>query len=68
MKGKMVIVDFRRCNPEECERGECAAVRACPRRLLIQEKPHEPPMPNPSICKGCGECVRACPLKAILIV
>jgi translation initiation factor RLI1 len=68
MHGKMAIVDFRRCEPESCNRGECVAVAACPRKLLVQEAPYEAPMTNPSICKGCGDCVRACPLKAIMIV
>jgi len=68
MPGKMAIVDFRKCDPKSCDRGICIAVHACPRKLLVQEAPLEAPMPNPSICKGCGECVRACPLKAILIV
>ncbi len=62
------MVDFRKCDPRSCSEGKCTAVAACPRKLLVQEAPYEAPMPNPSICKGCGECVRTCPLKAIFIV
>ena len=65
---KMAIIDYNKCDPGRCEDGKCPAVEACPRKLLIQEAPGEKPMPNPSICQACGDCVRACPLKAIIIV
>jgi len=44
------------------------AVLVCSHKLLKQETPYEIPMMNPSVCQGCGDCVRACPLKAIKIV
>jgi len=68
MPGKMALVHYDRCKPEQCDNGVCAAAVACPHKLLTQEAPFEPPMPAPSICRGCGECLRACPLKAIHIV
>lgn len=68
MPGKMAMVDFNKCHPEECEEGICLAARACERKLLKQEKAYEAPMPDPSICRACGDCVRACPLGAIEIV
>ena len=69
MPGKIALVDFNKCKPDKCDKkGICAAVKACPRKLLKQEAPHEPPMTDPSICQGCGDCVRVCPLKAIKIV
>ena len=46
----------------------CVAALACPRKLLKQEQPGEIPMTDPSICQGCADCARACPLKAIQIV
>jgi translation initiation factor RLI1 len=68
MPGKMALIQFDKCRPERCEKGICAAVEACPARLLIQEEPYEIPMPDPSLCKGCGDCARACPAKAIIIM
>ena len=67
MPSKVALVIFNKCQPEECEEGICTAALACPRKLLKQEVPYEIPMPEPSICQGCGDCVRACPLKAIKI-
>ena len=65
MARKMALVDYDRCHPEACEGGVCLAERACPSGLLRQEAPHEIPMPEPSFCRACGECVRACPQQAI---
>jgi len=67
MPGKTALVDYRRCEPDRCERGVCTAVLACPRKLLCQEAPYEAPMTDPFPCQGCGDCARACPLKAIEI-
>lgn len=65
MPRKMALVDYKKCRPELCDSGSCAAALACPHKLLKQEGPYEIPMPDPSICRGCAECVIACPLKAI---
>jgi ferredoxin len=35
---------------------------------MQQEKPGEPPMTDPFACRACGDCMRACPNKAIKIV
>ncbi len=67
MPGKMAIVDFNKCQPSRCGNGECAAAKACPRKLLVQDAANEPPMTNPALCRACGDCVRACPLNAIRI-
>lgn len=68
MPSKMALVDFNKCNPKLCNNGVCTAAEACPRKLLKQEKPNEPPMTDPSACRACADCVRACPRKAIKIV
>ena len=68
MPGKMALVTFDKCCPEKCKDGICAAAQACTRKILRQEKPGEIPMTNPATCRGCGDCVRACPAKAINIV
>lgn len=68
MPSKTALVDFAKCHPEECEAGICLAAAACTHRLLKQEAPYDVPMMEASVCGGCGDCVRACPLKAIRIV
>jgi translation initiation factor RLI1 len=67
MPGKMAMIDFNKCHPEGCEEGVCKAAKACERKLLIQEAAYEIPMTNPFLCRGCADCVRACPLNAIQI-
>jgi len=66
--GKMALVNYNECHPEKCDGGICLAALACTHKLLKQEAPYQIPMPDPSICQGCGDCVRACPLKAIEII
>ena len=68
MRRKTALLDYTKCTPGECEGGVCVAALACPSKLLKQEKPYAMPMTEPSFCRACGECVRACPLKAIEIV
>jgi hypothetical protein len=59
MPGKMALVDFPRCHPEECVDGVCVAALAYPRKLMKQEQLGEIPMTDPSICKGCGDRARS---------
>jgi translation initiation factor RLI1 len=66
MAKKMALVDFNKCRPEKC--GVCPAAEACPHKLLVQEAIAQAPMTDPSLCRGCADCVRACPEKAIQIV
>lgn len=68
MPGKMALVDFNLCRPESCEGGICTAAEACEKKLLRQEAPGEPPMADPSLCKGCGDCARACPRGAVRVL
>ena len=68
MTRKTALVDYSRCRPELCQDGACQAAEACPTKLLSQEGNHTVPMTEPSYCRACGDCVRACPLKAIQLV
>lgn len=68
MPSKMALVGYKRCHPEKCDSGVYVAALACSHKLLKQEAPCEIPMTEPLVCQGCGESVRACPLKAIEIV
>lgn len=68
MARKTALLDYTKCAPGECIDGVCAAARVCPARLLKQEEPYFVPMAEPSYCRACGDCVRACPMKAIKIV
>ncbi len=65
MPSKMALVNYNKCRPDQCDRGVCAAVLACSHKLLKQEAAYEIPMTDPFLCQGCGDCVRACHLKAI---
>jgi len=65
--GKAALVDYNRCQPGNCVNGVCVAAAACTRKLLRQEIPYERPMPDPFLCLGCADCVRACLLNAVKI-
>ena len=70
MAGKWARVDFERCAPHTCDgsTGLCAAVGACSHGLLEQEDLFDSPMlMSVTMCVGCGDCVRACPISAIAI-
>ena len=65
MTRKMALVDYNKCRPEECNDGLCTAAQACTLKLLQQEAPYSMPIADPLSCRACGDCTRACPLKAI---
>lgn len=65
MPKQVAVVDYRRCQPEQCDEGICLAVSACPAKILKQAAPYEMPNPSPAMCVGCGLCTQACPVKAI---
>jgi len=68
MLRKMALLDYNKCRPGACTGGICAAARVCPSGLLRQEMPYAMPEPEPSACRACGDCVRACPQKALQII
>ena len=68
MARKTALLDYNRCSPGECAGGICEAAQACLSRLLRQEEPYLVPMAEPSFCRACGDCIRACPQQAIQMV
>lgn len=68
MPSKVALVIYEKCRPSECPDGVCQAALVCRRKVLTQEKPYETPVPSPSVCASCSDCVRACPQQAIKIV
>jgi len=67
MTKKMALVDYAKCRPEECDKGVCSAAQACTLKLLQQDAPYLIPMADPFSCRACGDCVRACPLQAVVL-
>ena len=67
MPGRMALVNYHICQPDQCDSGVCKATSQCPLKVPRQEAPYAIPMAGPFACKGCGACVRACTLKAISI-
>ena len=72
IKGKKTIalMDYRICNPNECnpDEGTCAAVEACSKGVIEQiDGTFEAPIVDQDMCLGCGDCVKACPLDAMKI-
>jgi len=62
------MVDYRKCQPERCDKGICLAALACENKVMTQEAPYEMPDVNPAMCIGCGECALACLLKAVVVM
>lgn len=62
---RILLLDYNKCRPEQCNSGICAAAQACPLHLLEQEERYEKPMLHSPVCKGCLECVKACPFEAL---
>ncbi len=60
-----IAIDYKRCDPNRCDKGICAAVLACPVKLIKQLEPHDCPYPVAGFCQECGKCSDACLKKAI---
>ncbi len=69
--GKWASIDLTLCDPKICDQqcGICQASLACTHKILIQDDPYDEPMLiSVRMCVGCGDCVTACPLRAIKIL
>lgn len=67
MPKKTAAIQYQHCDPKFCADGVCLAVVACKRKVLKQDAPFEKP-DSPMVCVGCGVCVLACQLQAVLLV
>ena len=65
MPEKIAVINYDKCNPGKCGNGECAAVKACEKKVLKQEEPYDPPFIIAELCTGCYKCITACSLDAI---
>ena len=67
MPKRIAIIDYGKCRPQSCSVDRCQALLACPRpdEILVQEVPGDYPYVMQDLCRGCGDCARACPLEAV---
>lgn len=65
MPKKAVILNYQKCEPQQCENGVCQAVAVCKRQVLIQLQPFEVPQLRSELCLGCAVCTTVCTLKAL---
>ncbi|MDI6716745.1 MAG: 4Fe-4S binding protein [Actinomycetota bacterium] len=56
-------VNYNKC--KICKK--CVARRACPTKALFKLDEDEPAVVDLKLCHGCGDCVAACPHKALYI-
>ena len=70
MPKRQALMVYEKCRPGECAPadGICPAALVCPRGIMEQEEPYEPPMiAYAQMCQGCADCLRVCPFDAIVI-
>jgi len=60
-----ITIDYKKCDPKRCDQGVCAALVACPTKLIKQIERCDYPYPVAGFCQECGKCSEACLLKAI---
>lgn len=63
-----VAIDYKKCDLRSCDKGICAALLACPTKLIKQIEPYDHPYPVAGFCQECGKCLDACLLGAIKMV
>jgi ferredoxin len=55
-------------DPEKCTRcPKCYASRVCPIKAIFKISDDEPSVVDMATCHGCGDCVDACPAKAVVL-
>jgi len=52
----------RRCPQDH----PCPSVRVCPTKALTQEG-NKAPVVDDDLCTECGECVKCCPMRALVL-
>lgn len=67
MPRKIVLLNYRQCEPEGCPAGVCTAAQACSREVLKQRDPYQLPELMPGMCLGCADCLPFCPRKALVL-
>ena len=68
MPKQIIVVDYRKCDPERCEGGICQAALVCEKKILFQEAPYEMPETRAPMCLGCAACLQECPADALLMM
>ena len=59
------VIDYECCAAYACDK--CRARQICEPRAIIKIDSDEPAAVELSHCTGCGDCVTACPARAITI-
>ncbi len=59
-----VLIDPSRCL--KCD--VCIASEVCPSRAIFRLDPEDPAIIDVKYCHGCGDCLKACPFNAILML
>jgi NAD-dependent dihydropyrimidine dehydrogenase PreA subunit len=68
MPRRTVVLNYRLCDPDQCQEGVCAAQVVCERKVLKQPEAYQLPEFRPGMCLGCADCVPVCPRKALVLM